>query len=121
MENLVLDILNYFEDFRVCKFKVFLVRIIRKRRIKKREVKQMGLVGAEELARRVKEVPMAKVNLIPLSPVDHRPDFRTPPESTMLMFLDVLMKHHVQTMIRRSRGKEREAACGQLKVRWLKD
>ena len=76
---------------------------------------------AEELARRVKGVPMAKVNLIPLSPVDHRPDFRTPPESTMLMFLDVLMKHHVQTMIRRSRGKEREAACGQLKVRWLKD
>ena len=41
MENLVLDILNYFEDFRVCKFKVFLVIIIRKRRIKKREVKQM--------------------------------------------------------------------------------
>lgn len=41
MENLVPDILNYFEDFRACKFKVFLVRIIRKRRIKKREVKQM--------------------------------------------------------------------------------
>jgi 23S rRNA (adenine2503-C2)-methyltransferase len=76
---------------------------------------------AEELARRVKEVPMAKVNLIPLSPVDHRPDIRTPPEPTMLMFLDVLMKHHVQTMIRRSRGKETDAACGQLKVRWLKD
>jgi len=72
---------------------------------------------AEALARRVKEVPMAKVNLIPLSPVDHRPDFRTPPESTMLMFLDVLMKRHVQTMIRRSRGKESQAACGQLRIR----
>ena len=53
---------------------------------------------------------MAKVNLIPLSPVDHRPDFKTPPESTMLMFLDVLMKNRVQTMIRRSRGKESQAA-----------
>ena len=74
---------------------------------------------AEALARRVREVPMAKVNLIPLSPVDHRPDFQTPPESTMLMFLDVLMKNHVQTMIRRSRGKERQAACGQLRLRHL--
>lgn len=74
---------------------------------------------AEALARRVREVPMAKVNLIPLSPVDHRPDFKTPPESTMLMFLDVLMKNHVQTMIRRSRGKESQAACGQLRLRTL--
>ena len=43
MENLLLDILNYFEDFslRVYKVKKLLVRIIRKRRIKKREVKQM--------------------------------------------------------------------------------
>ena len=47
---------------------------------------------AEELARQVKRVPMAKVNLIPLSPVSHRPDFKTPDERTMLMFLDVLMK-----------------------------
>ena len=33
---------------------------------------------AEELARQVRRVPMAKVNLIPLSPVAHRPDFQTP-------------------------------------------
>ena len=74
---------------------------------------------AEELARLVRGVPMAKVNLIPLSPVDHRPDFRTPPEETMLMFLDVLMKAHVQTMLRRSRGKDANAACGQLRLRTL--
>lgn len=72
---------------------------------------------AEELARQVKRVPMAKVNLIPLSPVDHRPDFRTPDEKTLLMFLDVLMKNRVQTMLRRSRGKDANAACGQLKLR----
>ena len=72
---------------------------------------------AEELAARVKSVPMAKVNLIPLSPVDHRPDFKTPDERTMLMFLDVLMRAGVQTMLRRSRGKDANAACGQLRLR----
>ena len=72
---------------------------------------------AEELARQVRRVPMAKVNLIPLSPVAHRPDFRTPDDSTMLMFLDVLMKRGVQTMLRRSRGKDADAACGQLRLR----
>ena len=74
---------------------------------------------AEELAQQVKRVPMAKVNLIPLSPVSHRPDFKTPDERTMLMFLDVLMKSHVQTMLRRSRGKDADAACGQLRLRRL--
>ncbi len=75
---------------------------------------------AENLAKTVKRVPMAKVNLIPLSPVGHRPDFRTPDEKTMLMFLDVLMKAKVQTMLRRSRGKDADAACGQLRLRNLK-
>lgn len=72
---------------------------------------------ALELARQVRRVPMAKVNLIPLSPVSHRPDFKTPDEQTMLMFLDVLMKAGVQTMLRRSRGKDADAACGQLRLR----
>ena len=75
---------------------------------------------AEELARQVRRVPMAKVNLIPLSPVEHRPDFKTPSDATMLMFLDVLMKNGVQTMLRRSRGKDANAACGQLRLRNLK-
>lgn len=74
---------------------------------------------AEELAEVVRRVPMAKVNLIPLSPVSHRPDFETPDERTMLMFLDVLMKNRVQTMLRRSRGKDADAACGQLRLRHL--
>jgi 23S rRNA (adenine2503-C2)-methyltransferase len=76
---------------------------------------------AELLARQVRRVPMAKVNLIPLSPVAHRPDFKTPDESTMLMFLDVLMKNRVQTMLRRSRGKDADAACGQLRLRHLNE
>ena len=65
----------------------------------------------------MKKVPMAKVNLIPLSPVSHRPEYKTPDESVMLMFLDVLMKNGVQTMLRRSRGLGADAACGQLRLR----
>ena len=76
---------------------------------------------AEELAKQVKRVPMAKVNLIPLSPVSHRPDFKTPSEETLLMFLDVLMKNRIQTMLRRSRGKDANAACGQLRLRHIAD
>ena len=72
---------------------------------------------AEELVRRLKTLPSCKVNLIPLSPVDHRPDFKTPDESAQLMFLDVLMKARIQTMLRRSRGKDVAAACGQLRLR----
>ena len=74
---------------------------------------------AEELARKLKRLPGCKVNLIPLSPVSHRPDLETPDEATQLAFLDVLMKAHVQTMLRRSRGKDADAACGQLRLRRL--
>ena len=74
---------------------------------------------AEELARQVRRVPMAKVNLIPLSPVSHRPDFKTPEDQSLLMFLDVLIKNRVLTMLRRSRGKDANAACGQLRLRHL--
>ena len=73
--------------------------------------------AARELAALVKRVPLAKVNLIPLSPVDHRPDLKRPQEPTMLAFLDVLMKNGVQTMLRRSRGSDASAACGQLRLR----
>ena len=73
---------------------------------------------ARRLAALLKTLP-CKVNLIPLSPVGHRPDFETPPESTMMMFLDVLMKARIQTMLRRSRGKDASAACGQLRLRNL--
>ncbi len=76
-----------------------------------------SLACAKELARQVRRVPMAKVNLIPLSPVEHRPDFHPPEEATLLMFLDVLMKSGVQTMLRRSRGLGADAACGQLRLR----
>ena len=74
---------------------------------------------ASELASRLRRLPGCKVNLIPLSPVTHRPDLETPDEPTQLAFLDVLMKAHIQTMLRRSRGRDASAACGQLRLRNL--
>ena len=70
---------------------------------------------AEELVRLLRQLP-CKVNLIPLSPTEgyggERPDDRV-----CLAFLDALLKAKINTTLRKSRGKEVDAACGQLRLR----
>ncbi len=63
-----------------------------------------------ELIRRVR----AKVNLIPLNPGPEI-DFRTPSEERVRAFQKVLVSAGVPTFIRRPRGRDIYAACGQLK------
>jgi len=63
-----------------------------------------------ELIRRVR----AKVNLIPLNPGPEI-DFRTPSEERVRAFQKVLVPAGVPTFIRRPRGRDIYAACGQLK------
>ncbi len=58
----------------------------------------------------------ARVNLIPLSPVAEF-DGRTPPHADCLAFLDALLKAGIHTTLRRSRGRQADAACGQLRLR----
>lgn len=55
----------------------------------------------------------AKINLIPLNP---HPDsgYRAPSEERILAFQEVLQKAQLTAMIRKSRGGEISAACGQL-------
>ncbi len=62
----------------------------------------------------------ARVNLIPLSPVE---EFKgeTPTHADCLAFLDALLKAGIHTTMRRSRGKQADAACGQLRLRKLKE
>ncbi len=71
---------------------------------------------AEELIRLLRHTP-CKVNLIPLSPTEgyegERPDDRT-----CLAFLDALLKAKINTTLRKSRGKDVDAACGQLRLRY---
>jgi 23S rRNA (adenine2503-C2)-methyltransferase len=71
-----------------------------------------------EAARRLVELIRgirAKVNLIALNPGPGI-DFRTPAEDRVLAFQQVLVKAGVPTFIRRPRGRDIFAACGQLKL-----
>jgi len=70
---------------------------------------------ADALIRLLRHMP-CKVNLIPLSPVEgfegERPDDRV-----CLAFLDALLKAKLTTTLRKSRGRDVDAACGQLRLR----
>jgi len=72
---------------------------------------------ADALIRLLRGMP-CKVNLIPLSPVDGF-DGTPPLEQDGLAFLDRLLKAKLATTLRKSRGKEVDAACGQLRLRTL--
>jgi 23S rRNA (adenine2503-C2)-methyltransferase len=58
----------------------------------------------------------AKVNLIPFN--EHEGcDFQRPEESIILKFQDTLIRHNYTTVIRKSKGEDISAACGQLRGR----
>jgi len=73
---------------------------------------------ADELIRLLRGLP-CKVNLIPLSPVEGF-DGQCPDNPTCLAFLDALLKAGLNTTLRKSRGKDVDAACGQLRLRSLR-
>ena len=76
-----------------------------------------GVNDAPEHARQVAELLRglrAKVNLIALNPGPGI-DFRTPAEERVLAFQRVLVGAGLPTFIRRPRGRDIFAACGQLK------
>lgn len=75
---------------------------------------------ALELIDRLRACKKVRVNLIPLSPVDEF-DGETPSHEDCLAFLDTLLKAGINTTMRRSRGKQADAACGQLRLRHIKN
>lgn len=74
-----------------------------------------GLEDAQELAKFCKHVP-CKVNIIEYNPISFA-DFKNAEEDKLEAFADYLKKQGVNTHIRRSRGKDIDAACGQLAVK----
>jgi 23S rRNA (adenine2503-C2)-methyltransferase len=70
---------------------------------------------ADALIRLLRNLP-SKVNLIPLSPVEGF-DGERPDDRACLAFLDALLKAKINTTLRKSRGREVDAACGQLRLR----
>ncbi len=67
---------------------------------------------ARELARAVKSVP-CKFNLIPFNPFPDSGYTRSDPQA-MAQFRDVLMQSGYTTTMRKTRGDDIDAACGQL-------
>jgi 23S rRNA (adenine2503-C2)-methyltransferase len=68
---------------------------------------------ADELIKIYRQVPADLVNIIEYNPIDFA-NFEKPTEKRMTEFMDYLAKHKVNARLRRSRGKDIDAACGQL-------
>jgi 23S rRNA (adenine2503-C2)-methyltransferase len=73
-----------------------------------------SIKAARELVELVRGI-RARVNLIALNPGPGI-DFQTPAEECVLAFQQVLVKSGIPTFIRRPRGRDIYAACGQLKL-----
>lgn len=74
-----------------------------------------SLQDAKELAQFCKHVP-CKVNIIEYNPISFA-DFVNTQEDKLEAFASYLRKNNVNVHIRRSRGKDIDAACGQLAVK----
>ena len=68
---------------------------------------------ARQLIKLMRRLP-AKVNLIPFNPF-HGTRFKRSAEETIRAFQKILLDADVLTMVRRTRGDDIDAACGQLK------
>ena len=72
-----------------------------------------SLEDAAELVKVYRKIPTRLVNVIEYNPVAGIPFIKTDEDSTQI-FTDYLMAHKVNVRVRRSRGKDIDAACGQL-------
>lgn len=72
-----------------------------------------SLKDADELIRICRQVPADLVNIIEYNPIDMA-TFRKPEENVVNNFMAYLEKNRVNARLRRSRGKDIDAACGQL-------
>jgi 23S rRNA (adenine2503-C2)-methyltransferase len=68
--------------------------------------------AAKALLKFCKIIP-CKVNLIEYNPIEDG-EFMQASDQALNMYVDLLEKHGITTRIRRSRGKDIDAACGQL-------
>ena len=67
---------------------------------------------AQALLKFCKLIP-SKVNLIEYNPIDDG-EFQQASDQTLSMYIDLLERNGITTRIRKSRGKDIDAACGQL-------
>jgi len=70
------------------------------------------VVHAKELGKLLKTLP-CKLNLIPFNPFPNS-GYERPSDTAIKAFKDVMLKAGILTTVRRTRGDEIDAACGQL-------
>ncbi len=68
---------------------------------------------ARNLVKVYRQIPTHLVNVIEYNPVEGA-GFEKPDEDATRRFTDILVQHRVNVRVRRSRGKDIDAACGQL-------
>ncbi|HLQ76226.1 MAG TPA: 23S rRNA (adenine(2503)-C(2))-methyltransferase RlmN [Terriglobia bacterium] len=71
---------------------------------------------ARSLVRLLRGMP-AKVNLIPFNEAEELP-YKRPSNEAIAQFQKILEDAHVDAFVRRNRGNDISAACGQLKKKW---
>jgi len=72
-----------------------------------------SLKDADELIKLYRQVPVDLINIIEYNPIDFA-KFEKPDEDKVEAFMEYLGKNRVNARLRRSRGKDIDAACGQL-------
>jgi 23S rRNA (adenine2503-C2)-methyltransferase len=72
-----------------------------------------SIEDANELIKLYRQVPVDLINLIEYNPIDAA-KFEKPEEKKVESFMAYLAKNKVNARLRRSRGKDIDAACGQL-------
>lgn len=76
-------------------------------------------VHAEELSSLLNGM-LCHVNLIPVNKIDEK-DFKSSSTNSIKNFSNILLKNGIQTTIRREMGSDINAACGQLRRRYVKN
>jgi 23S rRNA (adenine2503-C2)-methyltransferase len=75
-----------------------------------------GLPSAQKVSRICKILKTCKINLIPVNPVREK-NIHPPNKLEILLFRDWLLKSGVNVTLRKARGQDILAACGQLRLR----
>jgi 23S rRNA (adenine2503-C2)-methyltransferase len=72
-----------------------------------------SIKDADELIKLYRRVPADLINIIEYNPIDNA-RYQKPDEDVVEEFMEHLTKNRVNVRLRRSRGKDIDAACGQL-------
>jgi 23S rRNA (adenine2503-C2)-methyltransferase len=75
-----------------------------------------SLDDAHRLVRLLKKIP-SKINLIPFNAYSGC-EYERPDERTIMQFQDILVDAGLTVLVRKSKGQDILAACGQLKAKY---